>query len=459
MDSVVNASPTGSGKTVETLMTVRPGRPVIVVACVPIAKMPWMQMTKNWRPEYNVIVAKSKAECLEFLRDMSNHPRETTMYILNPEILPPFQWIEGSWFPPEGCTIVTDEAQEVSGQSNREKGNQAAKWQELVGKVLRNKGRSIILTATPLELSPMQLYNILKTGRLLESSFGSWIKFKEEFGAIEGPYGILWGDPKGSCAQYLNKVMIARSRDVIMPFLPKIKRFKINLGKLSLAIARDSEEVLEELLKLNEDVVAALSLVRQDSKLARKIASLRRILAIEKTRRFFQEAASRFARVPHILATCHRDPCDIAAEHGYEIIRGGMTFAQKAKVCNRFQEGKINKVILTVRAAGTSITLNRASVLVFLDEDWNPQKNYQVEGRLDRIGQANDLIRMFSCQFDHPLETHLQVRLEERRRLVNRTIGKVKEMQDRGEIPDPLLDLETALVSLRSQRQETEEDL
>lgn len=50
-----------------------------------------------------------------------------------------------------------------------------------------------------------------------------------------------------------------------------------------------------------------------------------------------------------------------------------------------FQSGKSRIFVGTIRAAGTSITLNAAHTLIFVDRDWNPSKNAQAEDRVFRI--------------------------------------------------------------------------
>lgn len=50
-----------------------------------------------------------------------------------------------------------------------------------------------------------------------------------------------------------------------------------------------------------------------------------------------------------------------------------------------FQSGKSRIFVGTIRAAGTSITLNAAHTLIFVDRDWNPSKNAQAEDRIFRI--------------------------------------------------------------------------
>jgi SNF2 family DNA or RNA helicase len=54
-----------------------------------------------------------------------------------------------------------------------------------------------------------------------------------------------------------------------------------------------------------------------------------------------------------------------------------------------FQRGYIQVLCGTIAAGGESITLHRASTVIFLDRHWNPTRNKQAEDRVHRIGQVH----------------------------------------------------------------------
>lgn len=59
-----------------------------------------------------------------------------------------------------------------------------------------------------------------------------------------------------------------------------------------------------------------------------------------------------------------------------------------------FQSGRNRVFSGTIGAAGTSITLNRAHTVIFLDKDWNPSKNEQAEDRIFRIDNDAEPIQI-----------------------------------------------------------------
>ena len=48
-------------------------------------------------------------------------------------------------------------------------------------------------------------------------------------------------------------------------------------------------------------------------------------------------------------------------------------------------------LISTIAVGGVGITLTRSDTILFIEEDWVPANNRQMEDRLYRIGQKNDV--------------------------------------------------------------------
>ena len=47
--------------------------------------------------------------------------------------------------------------------------------------------------------------------------------------------------------------------------------------------------------------------------------------------------------------------------------------------------------MLSTRAGGLGVTLTKADVVIFYDNDWNPTMDAQAEDRAHRIGRLNDV--------------------------------------------------------------------
>lgn len=71
------------------------------------------------------------------------------------------------------------------------------------------------------------------------------------------------------------------------------------------------------------------------------------------------------------------------------IIDGSTSTTNRHLAVKRFQEGGTDLFIGQIKAAGTGITLTRASVVVLAELDWNPDVISQAVDRVHRIGQKD----------------------------------------------------------------------
>lgn len=81
----------------------------------------------------------------------------------------------------------------------------------------------------------------------------------------------------------------------------------------------------------------------------------------------------------------------IAEHFGITALTGELSTNQRQKMVDDFQAG-VNKVFVgTVRAGGVGITLTAAQDEILVDRPWTPGATQQVEDRLHRIGQKNQV--------------------------------------------------------------------
>lgn len=64
---------------------------------------------------------------------------------------------------------------------------------------------------------------------------------------------------------------------------------------------------------------------------------------------------------------------------------------ERDDIIEKFQSGHYRVFCATIRAGGEGITLTAADTIILIDRDWSPSKNRQVEDRLHRIGQKNNV--------------------------------------------------------------------
>ncbi|MEU9405496.1 DEAD/DEAH box helicase [Streptomyces sp. NPDC048291] len=89
----------------------------------------------------------------------------------------------------------------------------------------------------------------------------------------------------------------------------------------------------------------------------------------------------------------------------HRLLHGKTPVAQRHRLVDAFQQGDYPVFLLSLRAAGTGLTLTRASHVIFLDQWWNPAVMGQAADRAYRIGTT------------HPVQVHRMISegtLEER---------------------------------------------
>jgi SNF2 family DNA or RNA helicase len=74
-----------------------------------------------------------------------------------------------------------------------------------------------------------------------------------------------------------------------------------------------------------------------------------------------------------------------------EVLHGDVAPEDRTKRVDAFQNGDIQVLISTIAVGGVGITLTSADTILFIEEDWVPANNRQMEDRLYRIGQKNNV--------------------------------------------------------------------
>ncbi|MEV5651715.1 DEAD/DEAH box helicase [Nocardia sp. NPDC052254] len=99
---------------------------------------------------------------------------------------------------------------------------------------------------------------------------------------------------------------------------------------------------------------------------------------------------------PTLVFTQYRATAELLARHCAEafavtapVFHGGLSQAERATIVTGFQEPQGPPIlILSLRAAGTGLTLTRAADVVHFDRWWNPAVEAQASDRAHRIGQT-----------------------------------------------------------------------
>ena len=273
--------------------------------------------------------------------------------------------------------------------------------------LLQLKGANRVgLSGTLLVSKPLDLYTPLKfIGAINKSQyqFDRYYSSTDYFGNIVG-YQHL-----DELQVLMDMNMLRRTKDLLdlPPKLEKIEYIELNKDerKLYNAIEQDIRQEIKtdaNLIKSPASVLAKLTRLRQVSTHTGLVSD--KVIAsskFERLRDILEEAKDNGEKV--IVFTMFRKLAELAMEEFKEYnpyhIWGQMNQIELMEQVNRFQTpDRFGVLFGVIQAAGTGITLNAASIVVFLDLPWDRATMEQAEDRAHRIGTKKTVtcIRLIS---------------------------------------------------------------
>lgn len=80
--------------------------------------------------------------------------------------------------------------------------------------------------------------------------------------------------------------------------------------------------------------------------------------------------------------------------------------------------------LLSTRAGGEGLNLVSSSIVIFLDDDWNPQVMRQAESRVHRIGQTQP-VQIFRIHAKGTVEDQMRRRMDKKAYLADKVMGEL----------------------------------
>lgn len=455
----------GLGKTVQVLCALPAAAPVLVV-CPAKVKGEWLRQTKQFRPSLAASTLDTRAKF--------RFPRPGEILVCSYDVLPemheeecPRVWEKrcpgcsphypGAHragcdrfrkvcpgcvelpTPHQGSFVVFDEAHYIKNPEALRTESCRAIGQRFVDA----DGRRIGLTGTPLMNRPDELWHSLDALGLAAEAFDTWSNFKKLFAAkprevwttnkktgqkTKKIRGLEWGDPLPEAPERLSRVMLRRLRGDVLQDLPE-KSYKLIPVKVDRAALRACDKLLAAVGGLSQfaDLLAKKKLPFELVSEARAALAAAKIPAMLEIVESYEESET-----PLVVFSAHRAPVDLLIDRdGWKTITGEAA-EKPADVVAWFQDetNDVRGLGCTIGAAGTGLTLTRASHMLFVDQAWTPAQNEQAEARCLRLGQRNAVL-VNVLVADHPLDERLAELLTQKRELfdavVNGAAARVKE--------------------------------
>jgi len=365
----------GLGKTVQALVALPAGAATLVVAPAAAASV-WVAECRRWRPDLAPVVIKG--------RDGFRWPRAGELVVASYGILPADAAAVGT--PEVGTTIVADEAHNIKNS----KAKRTVAFRALVSLVRTYRGRTWLVTGTPLLNRPPELWSLLQTAGLAQDAFGSWSDFCRMLGGSKGRYGYAWGRPSDEVPDRLRRVSLHRRRAEVLPQLPAKTRQDVEVNGLSRETIRACDEALAA-LGLGADDVPEL---HPGMPAFEQVSRARALLAAAKIPHVLEQVEEHEeAGEPLVVFSWHKAPVEaLRGREGWAVVTGETPAGERGAAVERFQRGELRGIAGTIGALGVSVTLTRAHRLLMVDLPWTPALCSQAEDRVCRIGQDRGVV-------------------------------------------------------------------
>lgn len=403
----------GTGKTVQFLRAL-PRRARAIVVCPAHLQLVWVDEGAEWRSDLAVVP------------DELRSPAPGEVVVASIDSLPaPRPGFRMSLLPGvdlSGVTLGVDEAQYCK--------NPTTARTQRVRLLARQCGRVWLLTGTPLQNTPPDLWTVLDVGRLATEAYGDKRQFQESFSMRKEviyvrPYVdatghkrntrvvTRYGEPTEEARAGLARVMLRRKQSDVLDELPAVIEKTIRV-----AAPKDLRESLDETLDAWEKWgdPNALPPFELLSAALSKLAESRAPAALEHVRAALTEG-------PIVVFSAFRAPVlALASLPRTVVVTGDVPARDRQGIAKAFQAGEYDCVAGTIDAMGTGLTLTRAARLLLIDESYVPAENLQAIGRLLRHGQRRAVLveRMVS---DHPLDRRRAQILASKTRLIEEVVG------------------------------------
>lgn len=453
------------GKSLQIIAAIPDDAPVFIVAPAAV-KGVWRAQIARWRPDAHVTVLAG--------RRSFRWPEPREWIVVNYDILPPPHVDGCDGFLPEepcggcdrrvggtgatirvghlpdckgamprkrcgGCNrifrsirpgtiVVGDEAQALKTPKSR----RTMSFRTLASAARAVDGASLLVTGTPLENEPPELWSLLTCAGLAEEAYGSYARFCEVFGGERAPFkypgqkraSMIWREPTPEAAERLRRVMLRRLRNDVLPDLPR-KTYGDVLVDLIFSHLREIDQLVAATGRSIDEIVALVESTASKGPSFHEFSAVRAALAIVKVPALLDYiTALEENDGPLIVFSAHRAPVDVLARRpGWAVVTGSETSEERTDAVARFQAGELRGIALTIRAGGTGIELSRGSHVIFVDRDWNPAANAQAEDRPMGLNQKRG-VTITALVAAHELDMRINAVLARKLLMIAATVDR-----------------------------------
>ena len=425
----VIADAPGLGKTIQTLawLSLHPEFSTVVVTPASV-KRHWVKESQKWVPNRSVQMIMSGKDQIDTSIDIT---------VVNYDLL----WkLKDELAAIKPDVVVFDECTYL--KEARAKRTKAA---ILIG---RTASSVIGLSGTPIINRPIEFFNILNL--IDPKQFPSWFKFGLRYcnGEHNG-YGWQFNGTSNTTElqSLIQPFIIRRRKEEVLTELPPKRRETLYIempGNIradyvaaetdlmtTVRIIQDSQQNAND---VHNNALAKLGLLRHLVGLAKAE------MANDYIKNFTQDGEKL------LVFGHHHDVLDMLEEFvkkeqiGYVRVDGQTPTVKRQPAVDEFQTNDSCLVFLASTAMGMGVTLTAASNALFVERQWSPATEEQMEDRLHRIGQKKG-VTIWYMELESTIDERMSDLVEKKRELLSTLLDKNEKTENQSIMQELLADL------------------
>ena len=321
-------------------------------------------------------------------------------------------------------TLILDECQQIR--------NPEAKRTQDVREISRQIPNIIGMSGTPIKNNASEYFSILNI--LYHRMFPSYSRFVNQwcdfytYGNTVKTGGLR--DPE-AFQKWTNSFIIRRSREEVLPDLPKIQRH-FQFENLSEAVEKAYENVMRAFAKdMDGEFTSAIEKSSCVLSYMNKMRHLTGLSKIKQTVEFLEDFLEQTDRKITVFSH-HKDVMDILEKklQSSEIVQqmNIKTVCFRAgdgqdKIDSFKNDSKCRILIASTIAAGEGLNLQFCQDFIMHERQWNPANEEQAEGRFPRIGStANHITGTYMVAIG-TIDEYFAELVERKRQIFKQTMG------------------------------------
>lgn len=418
----------GLGKTIEALAfcSLHPQVSPILVVTLASLKRNWYREVEKWLPGISIQIIDQGKDLVD---------SDADVVIINYDLI----WrakIEKQLLARKFQIVIFDEITYLKERS--------AKRTKAARKLGKAAEFTIGLSGTPILNRPIEFYTFLNM--ISPKQFSSQFQFGMRYcnGYHNGfGYTFKGASRVSELRQLIHPLMIRRRKDEVLTELPEKSRQNIYIdmpGSYFQNYRAAELDLVQSLKSLSADEEAEVSQEYEDKRmwLLSKLNFLRHLVGLAKADAA-EEIITNFVDSGEKLVVFghHHDVMDTINAYltkkkiGHVTVDGRTPNQDRQALVDQFQEDENCMVFLASTAMGMGVTLTAASNALFVERQWTPGMEEQMEDRIHRIGQ-NRGVFIHYMQIENSIDAKM-AKLVEYKRDVLAAVLDGERQRDRGE--------------------------